>query len=86
MLMIAAAALGIQSSAIQRFGVPGLSSTYLVTGAAVGALVVMHLPWLSPILLVIPLASVVTLSTRLRRNEAGKEVDRTLQSRKTGSS
>ncbi len=106
LLMIAAAALGIQSSAIQRFGVPGLSSTYLtgtltvliggvaarhplrsllpsaqvlsalVTGAAVGALVVMHLSWLSPILLVVPLASVVTLSTRLRRNEAGKEVDR----------
>jgi len=29
LLMIAAAALGIQSSAIQRFGVSGLSSTYL---------------------------------------------------------
>lgn len=29
LLMVAAAALGIQSSAIQRFGVSGLSSTYL---------------------------------------------------------
>lgn len=29
LLMIAAAAMGIQSSAIQRFGVPGLSSTFL---------------------------------------------------------
>lgn len=29
LLMLSAAALGVQSSAIQRFGVPGLSSTYL---------------------------------------------------------
>lgn len=29
MLMVLAAALGVQGSAVQRFGVPGLSSTYL---------------------------------------------------------
>jgi uncharacterized membrane protein YoaK (UPF0700 family) len=29
LLMMSATALGVQSSAIQRFGVPGLSSTYL---------------------------------------------------------
>lgn len=29
LLMLAAAALGVQGSAVQRFGVPGLSSTYL---------------------------------------------------------
>lgn len=29
LLMLAAAALGLQGSAVQRFGVPGLSSTYL---------------------------------------------------------
>lgn len=101
LLMIAAAAMGIQSSAIQRFGVSGLSSTYLtgtltrvisgvaarhsfgtlipsvqvllalVTGAAVGALAVTHLPWLSPLLLVTPLALVAVLSTRLRRADRG---------------
>ena len=89
MLVIAAMALGIQSSAVQRFGVPGLSSTYLtgtltvliggvagrrplpellpstqvlgalVTGAGVGALVVHHLPWLSPLLLLLPLLAVL---------------------------
>lgn len=90
--MIAALALGIQSSAIQRFGVPGLSSTYLtgtltsligdaaaphsprsllpsaqvlatlIFGAAVGALVVEHLEWLSPALLVLTLVSVLVPS------------------------
>lgn len=95
LLMIAAAALGIQSSAIQRFGVSGLSSTYLtetlttligavaarrprrhllpsaqvltalLVGAAVGALVVDQLPWLSPILIVVPLIVVIALSRRL---------------------
>jgi len=95
LLMIAAAALGIQSSAIQRFGVSGLSSTYLtgtlttligalaarsprrtllpnaqlltalIAGAGVGALVVEHLPWLSPVLMIVQLIAVIALSTRL---------------------
>ncbi len=95
LLMIAAGALGIQSSAIQRFGVSGLSSTYLtgtlttligaiaarsphrtllpsaqvltalIVGAGVGALVVEHLPWLSPILIIVPLVVVIALSTKL---------------------
>jgi len=96
LLMIAAAALGIQSSAIQRFGVPGLSSTYLtgtltsligavaarsprrtllpsaqvltalIAGAGVGALIVEHLPWLSPVPMIVPLIVVIALSNRLR--------------------
>ncbi|UZJ25962.1 DUF1275 domain-containing protein [Rhodococcus antarcticus] len=95
LLMIAAAALGIQSSAIQRFGVSGLSSTYLtgtlttligavaarsprhtllpsaqvlsalVVGAGAGALVVEHLPWFSPVLIIGPLVVVVGLSRRV---------------------
>jgi uncharacterized membrane protein YoaK (UPF0700 family) len=95
LLMIAAVALGIQSSAIQRFGVPGLSSTYLtgtlttligaiaarspgrsllpsaqvltalVVGAGAGALVVEHLPWFSPLLILGPLVLVIGLSRRL---------------------
>ena len=85
----------MQSSAIQRFGVSGLSSTYLtgtltalvrgaaarssravllpktqvllalVAGAAVGAVVDAHLPWLSPVLMVVTLASVVGFAFRL---------------------
>lgn len=100
LLLITAAAMGIQSSAIERFGVSGLSSTFLtgtltrvisgisarhslstllpsvqvllalVTGACAGAFVVTHIPWLSPVLLVFPLALVVALSTRLRKAEA----------------
>lgn len=96
LLAVAAAALGIQSSAVQRFGVPGLSSTYLtgtltsligavaarrhpatmmasaqvllalMTGAAVGALVVQHISWLSPGLLILPLFGVLLLSRRIR--------------------
>jgi len=99
-LMIAASALGIQSSAIQRFGVSGLSSTYLtgtlttligavaarcprhtllpsaqvltalIAGAGVGALVVEHLPWLSPISVIVPLIAVTALSTRLHADDA----------------
>lgn len=99
LLAVAAAALGIQSSAVQRFGVPGLSSTYLtgtltsliggvaarrprtallpsaqillalMTGAAVGALVVHYRPSLSPALLMGPLILVLALSARLRRSE-----------------
>ncbi len=100
LLMIAASALGIQSSAIQRFGVSGLSSTYLtgtlttligavaarcprhtllpsaqvltalIAGAGVGALVVEHLPWLSPIPVIVPLIAVTALSTRLHADDA----------------
>ena len=95
LLMIAAAALGIQSSSIQRFGVSGLSSTYLtgtlttligavaarsprhtlrpsaqvltalIVGAGVGALVVEHIPLLSPVVILVPLITVISLSTRL---------------------
>lgn len=46
MLMTSAIALGLQSSAIQRFGVPGLSSTYL-TGtltSLIGGVAARH-PW-----------------------------------------
>lgn len=98
LLMLSAAALGVQSSAIQRFGVPGLSSTYLtgtltaligavaarssgavllpkaqillalMTGAAVGAVVATHLPWLSPALLVVPLAAVIAMGAWLPKN------------------
>lgn len=48
MLMILAAALGIQGSAVQRFGVPGLSSTYL-TGTLTGLIAGMatRRPWSS---------------------------------------
>ncbi|MFF4874897.1 YoaK family protein [Micromonospora sp. NPDC000668] len=96
LLMLSAAALGVQSSAIQRFGVPGLSSTYLtgtltsliagvaarspwrslwpkaqvllalMTGAAVGALVALHLPVLAPALLIVPLVLVIAVSSRMR--------------------
>jgi uncharacterized membrane protein YoaK (UPF0700 family) len=92
MLMVSAVALGIQSSAVQRLGVSGLSSTYLtgtltnlvgdlaarspwpvlrprlqillalMTGAAVGAVLAVQLPWLAPVLLVVPLAGVIVLS------------------------
>ena len=101
LLLITAAAMGIQSSAIERFGVSGLSSTFLtgtltrvisgigarhslgtlmpsvqvllalVTGACAGAFVVTHLPWLSPLLLLSPLALVTTLSIWLRRADPG---------------
>lgn len=94
-LMLSAAALGVQSSAVQRFGVPGLSSTYLtgtltsliagvaarspgrslrpkahvllalITGAAVGALIALHLPAWSPALLIVPLVFVIAVSTRM---------------------
>lgn len=94
-LMLSAAALGVQSSAVQRFGVPGLSSTYLtgtltsliagvaarspwrslrpkahvllalITGAAVGALIALHLPAWSPVLLIVPLVFVIAVSTRM---------------------
>ncbi|MGQ5261092.1 YoaK family protein [Micromonospora sp. ZYX-F-536] len=96
LLMLSAVALGVQSSAIQRFGVPGLSSTYLtgtltsliagvaarspwrslrpkvqvllalMTGAAVGALVALHLPALAPALLIVPLVLVIAVSWRMR--------------------
>lgn len=99
LLAVAASALGIQSSAVQRFGVAGLSSTYLtgtltsliggvaarrpravlfpsaqvllalMTGAAVGALVVHYRPSLSPALLMAPLVLVLLLAGRLRRAE-----------------
>lgn len=95
LLMLSAAALGVQSSAIQRFGVPGLSSTYLtgtltsliagvaarspwrslrpkvhvlmalMSGAAVGALVAMHLSAWSPVLLIVPLVFVIAVSSRM---------------------
>ncbi|MEH1168252.1 YoaK family protein [Micromonospora sp. CPCC 205539] len=94
LLMLSAAALGVQSSAIQRFGVPGLSSTYLtgtltsliagvaarspwrslrpkahvllalMTGAAVGALVALHLPLWAPALLIVPLVLVIAVTAR----------------------
>ncbi|MFC0506372.1 YoaK family protein [Micromonospora costi] len=95
LLLLSAAALGVQSSAVQRFGVPGLSSTYLtgtltsliggvaarspwhtlrpriqilaalMTGAAVGALVAVHLPVWAPVLLLVPLVTVVAVSARM---------------------
>ncbi|MFI6262564.1 YoaK family protein [Micromonospora sp. NPDC051006] len=95
LLMLSAAALGVQSSAVQRFGVPGLSSTYLtgtltsliagvavrtpwrnlrpkaqillalMTGAAVGALVALHVPAWSPALLIGPLVVVIAVSRRM---------------------
>lgn len=49
LLMVAAGSLGVQSSAIQRFGVPGFSSTYL-TGtltSVIGALAARR-PWSAP--------------------------------------
>lgn len=100
LLMLSAAALGIQSSAIQRFGVPGLSSTYLtgtltsliagfaaqrpwrdlrpkahvllalMTGAAAGALVTIHLPAWSPVLLLVPLVTVIAVSARMAEQPA----------------
>ena len=46
LLMLSAAALGVQSSAIQRFGVPGLSSTYLTgTLTSLIAGVAARSPW-----------------------------------------
>ncbi|MBM0277319.1 YoaK family protein [Micromonospora tarensis] len=96
LLMLSAVALGVQSSAIQRFGVPGLSSTYLtgtltsliagvaarspwvdlrpkaqvllalMVGAAVGALVALHLPVVAPALLIVPLVLVIAVSARMR--------------------
>ncbi len=106
LLMLAAAALGIQGSAIQRFGVPGLSSTYLtgtltslisavaarkpartllastqvllalIVGAAVGAVLVDHLPRLSPVLLLVPMVCVLVASRGLKSEPAfGAEVD-----------
>ncbi|MEU5909433.1 YoaK family protein [Micromonospora sp. NPDC047527] len=96
LLMLSAVALGVQSSAIQRFGVPGLSSTYLtgtltsliagvaarspwrslrpkahvllalMTGAAIGALVALHLPVVAPALLIVPLVLVIAVSWRMR--------------------
>ncbi|MET7748403.1 YoaK family protein [Micromonospora sp. NPDC005367] len=94
LLMLSAAALGVQSSAIQRFGVPGLSSTYLtgtltsliggvaarspwpilrpkaqvllalMAGAAVGALVALHLTAWAPVLLIAPLLLVIAVASR----------------------
>ncbi|MGC4749626.1 YoaK family protein [Micromonospora sp. DT201] len=96
LLMLSAAALGVQSSAIQRFGVAGLSSTYLtgtltsliagvaarspwgslrpkaqvllalMVGAAVGALVALHLPVVAPALMIVPLVLVIVVSARMR--------------------
>lgn len=98
LLAIAATALGIQSSAVQGLGVPGLSSTYLtgtltaligdvaarsplpvllprvqtllalMTGAAVGALVLNYQPVLSPLLLIGPLLAVLAAAGRLQRS------------------
>ncbi|SIR52324.1 YoaK family protein [Micromonospora avicenniae] len=95
LLMLSATALGVQSSAIQRFGVPGLSSTYLtgtltsliggvaarspwhtlrpkaqvllalMAGAAVGALVALHLTVWAPALLIAPLLLVIALASRM---------------------
>ncbi|MEH0932432.1 YoaK family protein [Micromonospora sp. CPCC 205558] len=46
LLMLSAVALGVQSSAIQRFGVPGLSSTYLTgTLTSLIAGVAARSPW-----------------------------------------
>ncbi|MEU7800145.1 YoaK family protein [Micromonospora arborensis] len=102
LLLLSAAALGVQSSAIQRFGVAGLSSTYLtgtltsliagvaarspwaslrpkaqvllalMVGAAVGALVALHLPVVAPALLIVPLVLVIVVSARMRAGDPGK--------------
>lgn len=94
LLMIVAAGLGIQSSAVQRFGVPGLSSTYLtgtlttligglaarkplrqllpsaevlaalIVGAAIAAFFIEYAPRLLPLILVLPLAAVLAISSR----------------------
>ncbi|MFC3502784.1 YoaK family protein [Micromonospora krabiensis] len=46
LLMLSATALGVQSSAVQRFGVPGLSSTYLTgTLTSLIAGVAVRRPW-----------------------------------------
>jgi len=101
LLMVLAASLGMQGSAVQRFGVSGLSSTYLtgtltslivgvanrrpraallphlyvlvalVVGAAVGSVLVLDAPPLTPLFVVLPLAGVVVGSVRLRASEDG---------------
>jgi uncharacterized membrane protein YoaK (UPF0700 family) len=89
LLLCTAVGLGIQSSTVQRFGVSGMSTTYLtgtlttvvirlatgrgvrevwhsieillglVTGAAAGALLVLHLPLVAPVLQLGALGAVV---------------------------
>jgi uncharacterized membrane protein YoaK (UPF0700 family) len=106
LLMLAAAALGLQGSAVQRFGVPGLSSTYLtgtlttfigamaarkpsrallpsaqvllalILGAAVGAVVVDHLPRLSPVLLITPMILVLLAARTIRSDSQHRPAGR----------
>jgi uncharacterized membrane protein YoaK (UPF0700 family) len=89
LLLCTAVGLGIQSSTVQRFGVSGMSTTYLtgtlttvvirlatgrgvrevwhsieillglITGAAAGALLVLNLPMLAPVLQLTALGAVV---------------------------
>lgn len=102
LLAMNAGALGIQSSAIQRFGVSGLSTTYLtgtlttvvirlvsgkgvravghsvailvglITGAALGALLVQVAPALVPLTQLVPVVAVLVL-WRLRRDVLAPE-------------
>jgi uncharacterized membrane protein YoaK (UPF0700 family) len=97
LLMVSAVALGMQSSAVQRFGVSGLSSTYLtgtltsliggvaarapwsvlrprvevlsalMAGAAVSTVLTVHVPRVSPALLLVPLGAVILVSAWMRR-------------------
>jgi uncharacterized membrane protein YoaK (UPF0700 family) len=89
LLLCTAIGLGIQSSTVQRFGVSGMSTTYLtgtlttvvirlatgrgvrevwhsveillglIAGAAAGALLVLHLPLVAPVLQLVTLGAVV---------------------------
>lgn len=101
LLGVNAVALGIQSSAVLRFGVSGLSTTYLtgtltaviaslaakgrspssrrsvavlvalVLGAALGAVLAVHLPRIAPLALVGPLGCVVAAACVLFWQDAG---------------
>lgn len=97
LLVINALALGVQSSTVQRFGMPGLSTTYLtgtlttlvvrlasghrpravvnsgfilgglVTGAAIGAVLILHAPVLAPLVQLASLAGVLTVAVLVMR-------------------
>ena len=100
LLGVCAAALGLQSSAILRLGVSGLSTTYLtgtlttvthtlvtlrtgrgtgrsvailvalVSGGAAGAAAATWAPWMSPVVILVPLAVVVVWGVGLSRGSS----------------